>query len=80
LPQAGLFYAREIEQEIFYKKLQEPIGTRSADFVVEEKVISEAESNHRIGGCTSCPGVELPESIQITSWSVNQFWKQKLNL
>ena len=39
----GLSYAREIAQEIFYKELQEPIGTRRADFVVEGKVLS----NHR---------------------------------
>ena len=38
LAQAGLSYAREIEQEIFYKELQEPIGTRRADFVVEGEV------------------------------------------
>lgn len=35
--QAGLSYAREIEQEIFYKKLSKPIGTRRADFVVRGK-------------------------------------------
>ena len=39
LAEAGLSYAREIEQEIFYKELQEPIGTRRADFVVEGKVL-----------------------------------------
>lgn len=32
-------FVREIEQEIFYKELQEPIGTRRADFVVEGKVL-----------------------------------------
>ena len=37
LSQAGLAYAREIEQQIFYKNLAEPIGTRRADFVVEGK-------------------------------------------
>ena len=41
LTQAGLSYAREFEQEIFYKELQEPIGTRRADFVVEGKVLVE---------------------------------------
>ncbi len=39
LAQAGLSYAREIEQEIFYKELREPIGTRRADLVVEGKVL-----------------------------------------
>ena len=30
----GLEFAREVEQDIFYKDFQEPIGTRRADFVV----------------------------------------------
>ena len=34
----------EIEQEIFYKELQEPIGTRRADFVVEGKVLVELKA------------------------------------
>ena len=42
--QAGLSYAREIEQEIFYKQLEKPIGTRRADFVVEEKVLVEIKA------------------------------------
>lgn len=36
---AGLSFAREIEQDIFYKELEEPIGTRRADFVVEGKIL-----------------------------------------
>ena len=44
LVQAGLSYAREIEQEIFYKELHEPIGTRRADFIVEGKVLVELKA------------------------------------
>lgn len=44
LSKAGLEFAREIEQEIFYKELQEPIGTRRADFVVEGKVLVELKA------------------------------------
>jgi GxxExxY protein len=44
LSNAGLSFAREIEQEIFYKELQEPIGTRRSDFVVEEKVLVELKA------------------------------------
>ncbi len=44
LSQAGLTYAREIEQDIFYKALLEPIGTRRADFVVEGKVLVELKA------------------------------------
>jgi GxxExxY protein len=41
---AGLQFHREIEQEIFYKELEEPIGTRRADFVVEEKILVELKA------------------------------------
>ena len=44
LIQAKLDFVREIEQEIFYKELQEPIGTRRADFVVEGKVLVELKA------------------------------------
>ena len=44
LSRAGLTFAREIEQDIFYKELPEPIGTRRADFVVEGKVLVELKA------------------------------------
>jgi len=40
----GLDFAREIEQNIYYKDLPEPIGTRRADFVVEGKVLVELKA------------------------------------
>jgi GxxExxY protein len=42
--QKGLEFAREIEQDIYYKDLPEPIGTRRADFVVEGKVLVELKA------------------------------------
>jgi len=42
--QEGLEFAREIEQDIYYKDLPEPIGTRRADFVVEGKVLVELKA------------------------------------
>ena len=44
LSNAGLSFAREIEQEIFYKDFQEPIGKRRADFVIEGKVLVELKA------------------------------------
>jgi len=44
LSKARLSYTREIEQEIFYKELEEPIGTRRADFIVEGKVLVELKA------------------------------------
>ena len=44
MSQFNLSYNREIEQDIFCKELQEPIGTRRADFVVEGKVLVELKA------------------------------------
>ena len=44
MTQAELEFQREIEQEIFYKDLPNPIGKRRADFVVEEKVLVELKA------------------------------------
>ena len=42
--QLNLEFAREIEQDIFYKDLIRPIGTRRAHFVVEGKVLVELKA------------------------------------
>jgi len=44
LSKACLEFQREIEQDIFYKDLDEPIGTRRADFIVENKVLVEIKA------------------------------------
>lgn len=40
----GLEFVREIEQPIYYKDLNEPIGTRRADFLVSGKVLVELKA------------------------------------
>jgi GxxExxY protein len=42
LTNAGLSFARECEQTIFYK--ENSIGSRRADFIVEEKIIIEIKA------------------------------------
>jgi GxxExxY protein len=44
MAEAGLAFAREIEQPIYYKDVAEPIGTRRADFVVEGVVLVELKA------------------------------------
>lgn len=44
MDEAGLEFEREIDQDIFYKNVPEPIGTRRADFVVEGKVLVELKA------------------------------------
>lgn len=39
-----LEYQREVAQDIYYKNIPNPIGTRRADFVVERKVIIELKA------------------------------------
>ena len=42
--EAKLSFKREIEQNIYYKNLPNPIGKRRADFLVEEKVLVELKA------------------------------------
>lgn len=42
LERAGLKFGREVEQAIFYEGID--VGTRRADFVVEEKIIVELKA------------------------------------
>ena len=44
MDQRGLSFNREIEQEIYYKSLEQPIGTRRADFVVQNKILVEIKA------------------------------------
>lgn len=37
-------FQREVEQQIYYKDIPHPIGTRRADFIVEEKVLVEIKA------------------------------------
>lgn len=42
--EAELAFRRELEIEIFYKEFEKPIGTRRADFLVDEKVLVEVKA------------------------------------
>lgn len=44
MSQRNLEFEREIEQDIFYKDLPKPIGTRRADFVVAGRVLVELKA------------------------------------
>lgn len=40
----NLSYVREAHHSIYYKKIEKPIGTRRADFVVDNKVLVELKA------------------------------------
>lgn len=44
LQKTNFEFVREIEQDIYYKDLDKPIGTRRADFIVENKVLVELKA------------------------------------
>jgi GxxExxY protein len=44
MQRAGLEFARELSQDIFYKEIGAPIGSRRADFVVQGKVLVELKA------------------------------------
>jgi len=44
LRKTGLNFQREIEQPIYYKDSEKPIGTRRADFIVEDCVLVELKA------------------------------------
>ncbi|KOF02090.1 GxxExxY protein [Roseivirga seohaensis subsp. aquiponti] len=46
--QANLNFQREQEQYIFYRECAEPIGTRKADFIVENKVLVELKATTKL--------------------------------
>jgi GxxExxY protein len=48
LKQAGVEFERELEMDIFYRDFNIAIGTRRADFVVENKVLVELKALTRI--------------------------------
>ena len=71
---SGIGICREIEQDIYYKKdLQEPIGTRRADFVVENKVLVELKSLNQIRKrCSSGTSFKLFKSLSFENRLINQ--------
>ena len=48
LNQLNLNFQREQEQQIYYRECPEPIGTRRADFVVEDKVLIELKATTKL--------------------------------
>ena len=76
MKQRDLSFIREIEQDIFYKDLPKPIGTRRADFVVENKILVELKAIYTIRRRTPCSSLKLSKSLQIRNRATHQLWKQ----
>lgn len=83
---AGLGFLREISQDIFYKDLKEPIGTRRADFVVEGKVLVEIkaviqlEDVHLAQALNYLKAYKLEVGLLINFGSKSMTWKRLLHI
>ena len=61
--QAGLSYTREIEQEIFLQRANRTNRYKKSRFRCRRKSFSGVKSTYRIGRCTPCTSIKLPESL-----------------
>ena len=84
LERAGLHYGREVEQTIFYEGIE--VGTRRADFVVENKVIVELkalinlEDVHLAQAMNYCQAYKLPIGLLINFGAKSLEFKRVYNL
>ena len=70
LKSRGIVYKREKELEIKYKG--NPIGNYRLDYLIENKVIVELQCWGN-KGYSYCSSVDLSESRESKSWTVDQF-------
>ena len=63
MAQAGLTFAREIEQNIFYKELPEPIGTQPSGFRGRRQGVGGIEGYLQIGRGTHSTITKLFKGI-----------------
>lgn len=82
MSQVNLTFTREIEQDIYYKTLTEPIGRRRADFVVEDKVlvelkaVKELEDAHMVQVLNYLRAYRLEVSLLINFGSKSMVFKR----
>lgn len=80
----GLFFARELEMEIYYYDIQ--IGTRRVDFFVEDKIMVELkaliklEDVHLAQAMNYCQAYNLPIGLLINFGSRSLEFKRVYNV
>ena len=79
LRSAGINFQREIEQQIFYRDYNEPIGTRRADFVVEEKVLVELKATTQLDDVHKAQVLNYLKAYRIEVGLLINFGEKSLN-
>lgn len=75
LSKAGLNFEREKEQTIFY--LGQNVGTRRADFVVEDKIIIELKALINLEDVHFAQAKNYVVAYDFAKGLLNQFWSKK---
>ena len=77
---AGLEFAREIEQDIYYKDFLKPIGTRRADFVVAWKVLVELKAITVLEDVHTAQVLNYLKAYRLENSLITQFRREKFKI
>jgi GxxExxY protein len=75
----GLNFARELEIPIYYKEHPEPIGTRRADFLVEDKVLVELKAISELNDINMAQMLNYLKAYKIEVGLLINFGEKRLN-
>ena len=76
---AKLHFARELEIPIYYKDFPEPIGTRRADFLVEDKVLVELKAISELNDINIAQMLNYLKAYKIEVGLLINFGEKRLN-
>lgn len=79
LSKRNLTYAREIDQNIYYKDLEKPIGTRRADFIVDGKVLVELKAIDKLDNIHYSQILNYLKAYQLEVGLLINFGSKSLN-
>jgi GxxExxY protein len=78
LERAGLIFGREVEQIIYYEGID--VGTRRADFIVENKVVVELKALINLEDIHLAQAKKLCSSIRFTNWVTDKLRSYKFTI
>ena len=79
LSKRNLTYAREIDQNIYYKELEKPIGTRRADFIVDGIVLVELKAIDKLDNIHYSQILNYLKAYQLEVGLLINFGSKSLN-
>jgi len=77
--QANLEFDREIEQPIFYRDLEKPIGKRRVDFIVQNKVLVELKAKKELNDAHLAQAINYLKAYRFEVGLLINFGEKSLN-